>query len=111
MHVEATWHRMEGDRRQLLLRNVTERVRADEARRTIEAQFAHAQRLEAVGQLAGGLAHDFNNILTAVNGSAELLRHERDPQERQALLSEIVAAGDRGAALTRQLLSLLYWSG
>jgi signal transduction histidine kinase len=58
-----------------------------------------------VGQLAGGLAHDFNNILTAVNGSAELLRHERDPQERQALLSEIVAAGDRGAALTRQLLS------
>jgi len=105
VHVEATWHRMEGDRRQLLLRNVTERVRADEARRTIEAQLAHAQRLEAVGQLAGGLAHDFNNILTAVNGSAELLRHERDPQERQALLSEIVAAGDRGAALTRQLLS------
>jgi CheY-like chemotaxis protein/two-component sensor histidine kinase len=51
------------------------------------------------------LSHDFNNILTAVSGSAEMLRTETDPVERGELLDEIIAARDRGAALTRQLLS------
>lgn len=105
VHVEATSRRMEEDRYQLLLRNVTDRVRADAQRREIELQLAHAQRLEAVGQLAGGLSHDFNNILTAVAGSADLLRDEKDPLERAALLREISAASDRGSALTRQLLA------
>ena len=105
IHVEATWRRMEGDRRQLLLHNVTERVRAEDQRRAIEGQLAHAQRLEAVGQLAGGLSHDFNNILMAVGGSADLLRSEPNASEREALIDDIIAARDRGAALTRQLLA------
>jgi PAS domain S-box-containing protein len=105
VHVEATWRAMAGDRRQLLLRDVSERVQAERARREIETQLAHAQRLEAVGQLAGGLSHDFNNILTAVGGSAELLRADEHSPEHAALIDEILAARDRGAALTHQLLA------
>ncbi len=105
VHVEATWRGMEGGRRQLLLRDFSERVRAEAERREMELKLSHAQRLDAVGLLAGGLSHDFNNILTAVSGSAEMLRIEKDPRERSELLDEIIAARDRGAALTRQLLS------
>ena len=105
VYIEATWRGMEAGRRQLLLRDISQRVRAEEQRRAMELQLSHAQRLDAVGRLAGGLSHDFNNILTAVSGSAELLRAEEDPVERGELLDEIVAARDRGAALTRQLLA------
>lgn len=105
VHIEATWRGMEAGRRQLLLRDISQRVRAEEQRRAMELQLSHAQRLDAVGRLAGGLSHDFNNILTAVSGSAELLRGETDPTERDELLDEIIAARDRGAALTRQLLA------
>lgn len=105
VHAEATWRRMEGDRRQLLLRDVSERTRAEEQRRAMEQQLSHSQRLEAVGQLAGSLSHDFNNILTAMGGSAELLREESNPVEHAALVDEILAARDRGATLTRQLLA------
>jgi PAS domain S-box-containing protein len=110
--IEVTSRRMEGERRQLLLRDVSERteaerarVQADAERRVMEGHLAHAQRLEAVGQLAGGLSHDFNNILTAVGGAAELLRTEDRPGEKVALLDEILSARDRGAALTHQLLA------
>ena len=105
MHIEVTWRRMERDRDQFLLRDVTPRVHADRRRRDMELQLAHAQRMDAVGRLAGGLSHDFNNILTAVSGSAEMLRVEKNAVERSQLLDEIIAARDRGAALTRQLLS------
>ncbi len=105
LHLEGTWRAMTGGRHQLLLHDVSPRVRAEEHRREIETQLAHSQRLDAVGRLAGGLAHDFNNILTAVSGSAEMLRYERNPTERSALLDEIIAARDRGASLTRQLLA------
>ena len=105
MHIEVTWRRMERDRDQFLLRDVTPRVHAERRRRDMELQLAHAQRMDAVGRLAGGLSHDFNNILTAVSGSAEMLRVEKNAVERSQLLDEIIAARDRGAALTRQLLS------
>ena len=105
VHVEVSWRRMERDRDQFLLRDVSPRIRAEARRREMELQLAHAQRLDAIGRLAGGLSHDFNNILTAVSGSAEMLRIERDPKERAALVGEIIEARDRGAALTRQLLA------
>ena len=104
-YVEVTWRRVDGGRRQLMLRDVSERVRADLARRAIETQLAHAQRLEAVGQLAGGIAHDFNNLLMAIGGSAELLRQDPDVEQREVLLDEVSAAQERGTALTRQLLA------
>ncbi len=70
-----------------------------------EAQMLQSQRLEAVGQLAGGVAHDFNNILTAIMGFGEELReHVADPAGRQ-YLQEVLSAADRAKALTHQLLA------
>ena len=103
--IEITWRVMQAGRRQFLLRDVSERMRAEENRRDMELQLAHAQRLEAVGQLAGGIAHDFNNILTIVGASAEVLRLELGQHREVPLLDDILAAQERGAALTRQLLA------
>jgi len=89
---------------QVVLRDVTERRQAEEAQQMLRSQLEHAQRLEAVGRLAGGVAHEFNNILTIVGGAAELLASEDDGEIRE-LAKEIVAAKGRGASLTKQLLS------
>ncbi|MBK7906451.1 MAG: response regulator [Gemmatimonadetes bacterium] len=104
-HVEVTWRRIDAGRRQLMLRDVTERVRTERTQRDNQSQLAHSQRLEAIGQLAGGIAHDFNNLLMAISGSAELLRDEADAEMRATLLDEVLAAQERGASLTRQLLA------
>ncbi|MHB1167789.1 MAG: hybrid sensor histidine kinase/response regulator [Longimicrobiales bacterium] len=73
--------------------------------RITEEQLHHAQRLEAVGRLAGGAAHDFNNLLTSIGGFASLARDQiHDPEVAQDL-SEIERAVARGQALTRQLLT------
>ena len=71
----------------------------------LEAQFRHAQKLESVGQLAAGVAHDFNNILTIIQGYADCLiaRSPSDPATAKAL-KQISDAARRAAALTRQLL-------
>ena len=71
----------------------------------LEAQFRHSQKLESIGQLAAGVAHDFNNILTVIQGYADLLhsRHEEDPALSNPL-KQISNATRRASALTRQLL-------
>jgi PAS domain S-box-containing protein len=79
--------------------DVTDRVQ-------LEERFRHAQKMEAVGQLAGGVAHDFNNILTAVLGYADLLLARLGPTDpHRAALEEIKKGGERAAGLTRQLLA------
>jgi len=75
-------------------------------RKRLEEQLLHSQKMEAVGQLAGGVAHDFNNILTAIVGYTDLLAAELGPNEQQHEdLEEIRKAARRAAALTRQLLA------
>jgi len=89
-----------------LLRDSTQRVRAEVARRQWEAQLQHTQRLESLGVLAGGIAHDFNNLLTGVLGSAELalLRLPPDAPAR-ADIEQVVTLAHRAAELTGQKLA------
>ncbi|TAK02544.1 MAG: PAS domain S-box protein [Candidatus Manganitrophaceae bacterium] len=81
-------------------------VRDISERKHIEEQLRHAQKLEAVGQLTGGVAHEFNNLLTAITGSLELILHQLPSgSELSGLVDIAQKAACRGAGLTKQLLS------
>lgn len=94
----------------VLARDVTERIQAQRQRESLEAQLRQAQKMEAIGQLAGGVAHDFNNILTAILGNVELCINwlKSSTKPREALiesLSHVEEGALRAAGLTRQLLA------
>jgi PAS domain S-box-containing protein len=94
--------RMPGEERATMLGVATEITE----RKRLEEQLRQSQKIEAIGQLAGGVAHDFNNILTAIVGYTDLLAAEFGGNERQLEdLEEIRKAARRAAALTRQLLA------
>jgi PAS domain S-box-containing protein len=74
--------------------------------RTLEAQLAQAQRLEAIGHFAGGVAHDFNNVLAVILSYAELTQSQLETDSTMYDdVAQIAGAAERGAALTRQLLA------
>jgi two-component system cell cycle sensor histidine kinase/response regulator CckA len=86
--------------------DVSLRRQAEQARHKLEEQLHHALKMEAIGRLAGGVAHDFNNMLTAIAGYADLLLRREEPGSSRATgLAEILNAARRASGLTNQLLA------
>ena len=86
--------------------DVSERKLAEEANEKLQVQLVQAQKMESVGRLAGGVAHDFNNMLGVILGHTEMALDETDPaQPLYRDLQEILKAARRSANLTRQLLT------
>src|SRR5262245_56802738 len=87
-----------------ITRDISERRNAQEALERAHQQLAQAQKMEALGQLTGGVAHDFNNLLMVVSGQAQVLMRRLKDQKEIRSLEAILTAASRGEALTRQLL-------
>lgn len=89
-----------------IARDITERKRAEEEKAKLEGQLQQAQKMESVGRLAGGVAHDFNNMLSVIIGHAELSLGRVEPADPLfSALQEILKAAKRSADLTQQLLA------
>jgi two-component system cell cycle sensor histidine kinase/response regulator CckA len=108
-HRDGTWRLMEAVGLNLLddpaVRGVVITSRDVTARRALESRLVQAERLEAIGQLAGGVAHDFNNMLLVIRGYSSVLRSSLGDPQQVADVDEISRAADRAADLTRQLLA------
>ncbi|MGC8493063.1 MAG: response regulator [Syntrophobacteraceae bacterium] len=88
------------------VRDITDRKRSEEQRALVEARMRQAQKLEALGTLAGGVAHDFNNILGIIMGYAELSRMETEEGSSLAdNLREVLNASERAKELVKQILT------
>ncbi len=87
-------------------RDITGRRRDEEEKVKLQGQLQQAMKMEAIGRLAGGVAHDFNNVLTVITGYCELLLRKAGKESpMHGELSEIKRAGDRAALMTQQLLA------
>jgi PAS domain S-box-containing protein len=105
-HFEVFSYRTKEGRVASVIRDISERIRADEERDHLRAQLSQAQKMESVGRLAGGVAHDFNNMLGVILGNTELAMSEIDPlNPAYENLDEISKAAKRSADITRQLLA------
>ncbi|GMO13128.1 MULTISPECIES: ATP-binding protein [Bradyrhizobium] len=74
-------------------------------RARVEETLRQAQKIEAIGQLTGGVAHDFNNLLMVISGGLDMLDRQTDPNRRRRLMDGMIQAAQRGASLTKQLLA------
>ena len=87
------------------VQDITERKRAEQEREKLQTQLAQAQKMESIGRLAGGVAHDFNNMLTVIQGYAALSKAALTPDSRQfKYMAEIVKAAERSKEITQKLL-------
>lgn len=92
-----------------IMHDITERKQMEEEQRRLEQQLFQSQKMEAIGQLAGGVAHDFNNILTGIQGLVSLMMINRSTDETSRnRLTKIEEQIRRGSALTKQLLDLAH---
>jgi PAS domain S-box-containing protein len=88
-----------------ITRDITERREAALNLERMQKQLAASQKLDALGQLTGGVAHDFNNLLMVIGGSAQVLKKYADDEKSQRAIEALESAARRGAALTSQLLT------
>ena len=89
-----------------VVRDISERKQAEAERRRLEEELAQMRRMESIGRLAGGMAHDFNNMLTPILSYATMLRDDLPADdERRTDLGEVVRAAERARDLVRQLLA------
>jgi PAS domain S-box-containing protein len=103
-HIESSGQAFYDDANRMIRRTGVARDITEQRR--LEDQLRQAQKMDAIGQLAGGIAHDFNNVLTVISGFSGLLLANIKPDDpHYARLQQIRKAGERGAALTRQLLA------
>lgn len=109
-HVPSAWYYHQvvkvGDGIFICRRDISERKRAEEEHAKLQAQLLQSQKMESVGRLAGGVAHDFNNMIGIILGYGEMLLDQLHPSDPLcAQIQEIVQAARRSADLTRQLLA------
>jgi PAS domain S-box-containing protein len=89
-----------------VFRDITARKHADDEKKSLQAQLLHAHKMEAIGQLAGGVAHDFNNILTAIIGYASLLQMKMAADDPlRAHVDHLLHSAGRASQLTQSLLT------
>ncbi len=89
----------------IALRDISERKKTEEINRELEEQLRQALKMEAIGRLTGGVAHDFNNILTVIISQSELLLNADLPPKIHSDLNRIYSSGKRASRLTNQLLA------
>jgi len=89
-----------------IVRDISERLQAEEEKKKLETQLQQAQKMEAIGTLAGGIAHDFNNILSLIIGYTELAMGNLPEDSRaRANMNKLLKAGDRAKDLVKQILT------
>jgi nitrogen-specific signal transduction histidine kinase/ActR/RegA family two-component response regulator len=89
----------------MLHQEIIERKRAEEERAKVQRDLFQSQKMDAIGQLAGGVAHDFNNLLAVIQGNLDLLITSSSVEDSQEMVRDISSAVAHGASLTRQLLT------
>lgn len=109
VRLESSISREDGDEQpvnRVVISDISELKQAEEVRQNLQAQLLQAGKMESIGRLAGGVAHDFNNMLTVIIGQAVLaLMNMDENQPNYAGLQEIRTAAERSAVLARQLLA------
>jgi PAS domain S-box-containing protein len=108
VNLHGSWIRKSAGRPQnylLMVKDITEQRRTEEALQETEARLQRGQRMEAIGMFAGGVAHDFNNLLAVMFGCCERLLYRKDlPEEARRYAEELLQTAKTAADLTRQLL-------